>query len=133
MWKLSYKIYASANAAVAVIALLFIFLSPVVFVWAVLISLFSSLPSIPALYSVFQFIEERRPPVLVAWIILLTAVLLISLLPLLLVSMFISEAILGETFFYLLSMAAGFAGVVLCSASIHQFFLKTKYSRYEND
>jgi hypothetical protein len=132
MWNLSLKIYGSANATVLVLALVIALFSPLMFLSTVALSLVVSLPAIPALYSVFHFVQERKPPVVMCWLILLAGNVAISLLPVILFSALEDKTGWGDQL-YTVSMLAGFAGVCLRSSSIHEFFLQVKYSRHEND
>lgn len=132
MWNLSLKIYGSANATVLVLALVIALFSPLMFVWTVALSLLASLPVIPALYSVFHFVQERKPPVFMCWLILLVSNVAISLLPVILFSALEDNTGWGDQL-YALSMLSGFAGMCLRSASIHEFFMQVKYSHHENN
>ena len=132
MWNLSLKIYGSANATLITLALVLAIFSPLLFVWTVFFSLLVSLPAIPALYSVLNFIEQRKPPILMCWIIVLLSIIAISLLLVIIFSTLAGDSSWGDQLFAV-SMLAGFAGVCLNSASIHDFFLHVKYGSYEND
>jgi|GEM_PF-4416105 len=134
MWNLSCKIYVAANTVIALCLAVFLFLSPTVFFVGILISLAVSLPAIPALYSVFCFIQERALSSGVAWTLLLFSVMIISIMPVYLLAVFIGERLFGDGLLMALSVLSGFAGICFQVSSVRSFFKRVASNTYyEND
>lgn len=134
MWNLTCKIYLAANATITLFLLVFLFFSPLVFFFGIVISLLISLPAIPALYGVFRLIQQRAVPPGPAWVLLVLTVLAVSLLPFCLLTIAIGESLFGDGLFLALSIIAGLGGICFHISSIHYFFQKVaSNAMYEND